>query len=225
MKYIKILVLVTVMLMFCVFVGCEEKQSVELELDENGEGYCLSGVIDEEMTHIQIPDKYRKKTVTAIMPEALKNNKKVTEITIPQTVISIGDSAFFGCKNLEKIIYSGTKDQWETIKKGNNWEYGTDELTIVCTDGMFILLNGTYKTDEVLGTYVSCTFSGSKVTCTTYVLGTKAIETTGTYEINGDEITFTWENSEDSKDAVSGTQTFEKTDDGIKIGVQTLKKA
>lgn len=86
-------------------------------------------------------------------------------------------------------------------------------------------LSGTYKTDSVAGSYVSYTFSGSKVTFTTYVLGTKAIETTGTYKIDGSEITFTWDNGEESKDALSGTQTFEKTDDGIKIGVLTLKKA
>lgn len=86
-------------------------------------------------------------------------------------------------------------------------------------------LSGTYKTDSLAGSYVSYTFSGSKVTFTTYVLGTKAIETTGTYKIDGNEITFTWDNGEESKDALSGTQTYEKTEDGIKIGILSLKKA
>lgn len=86
-------------------------------------------------------------------------------------------------------------------------------------------LSGTYKTEEKLGSYASYTFSGSKVTFTTYVLGNKVGEATGTYKIDGNEITFTWDNGGDSEDAVSGTQTFEKTDDGIKIGVLTLKKA
>lgn len=85
-------------------------------------------------------------------------------------------------------------------------------------------LKGTYKTEEVFGSYVSYTFDGSKVTVKTYVLGTKALEFEGTYEINkdGDEITITYGDAEETDDVISGTQTFEKGDGYIKIGTTKL---
>lgn len=85
-------------------------------------------------------------------------------------------------------------------------------------------LSGTYETDSVLGSYVSYTFSGSKVTITTYALGTKVTSVEGTYKIDGNEITFTYAEDAETGDALTGTQTFEKTEDGIKIGILTLTK-
>lgn len=85
-------------------------------------------------------------------------------------------------------------------------------------------LKGTYKTDSVLGSYTSFTFSGSKVTWKSYLVGNEVASITGTYKIDGDSITFTWD-SDDSGDAPTGSMSFEETEDGIKIGVLTLKKA
>ena len=80
-------------------------------------------------------------------------------------------------------------------------------------------LKGTYKSDEKLGSYVQYTFNGDKVTVVIYALTIKAIEVTGTYEINkeGTEITFTYADGEDTGDAPTGTVKFEKGDDYIKI--------
>lgn len=85
-------------------------------------------------------------------------------------------------------------------------------------------LSGTYKTDAVLGTYASYTFSGSKVTFKSYLAGNEVASVSGKYEIDGDSITFTWDSS-DTGDALTGTKTFEETEDGIKIGILTLKKS
>lgn len=73
---------------------------------------------------------------------------------------------------------------------------------------------------------VTYSFKGSKVEATvksTNILGqveTKTVE--GTYEINEDEITFTWEDEVDGVDG--GTFTFEETEKGIKIGLVEYKK-
>ena len=87
-------------------------------------------------------------------------------------------------------------------------------------------LKGEYRTKEVAGSYVSYTFSGNKVTVKTFALGMKVLELEGTYEINKDanEITITYasgDEAEGNEDVVSGTQSFEKGEDYIKIG--TLK--
>ena len=59
----------------------------------------------------------------------------LTNITIPDSVISIGNYAFNSCNGLTSITFNGTKAQWNTITKGNNWNTGTGEYTIHCTGG------------------------------------------------------------------------------------------
>lgn len=86
-------------------------------------------------------------------------------------------------------------------------------------------LSGTYKTKEIAGTYTSYTFKGSKLTVEVFVLGQKTLTAEGTYKIDGDEITITYKgDSKDNKDVLSGTQSFEKGDGYIKIGILTLDK-
>lgn len=85
-------------------------------------------------------------------------------------------------------------------------------------------LKGTYKSDEAFGSYMTYTFDGDKVTVVAYALTMKVMEVQGTYEINkdGNEITFTYGEGEDTGDAPTGTVAFEKGDGYIKIGNSKL---
>lgn len=58
-------------------------------------------------------------------------------ITIPKSVTSISFFSFKDCKNLQDIFYDGTRQQWQEIKKDKNWDYGTPDYTVHCTDGDF----------------------------------------------------------------------------------------
>lgn len=58
-----------------------------------------------------------------------------TSITIPNSVTSIGASAFDGCSALISIIFKGTIEQWNAISKGNNWNNGVPVTVVNCTDG------------------------------------------------------------------------------------------
>ena len=49
-------------------------------------------------------------TITGIGPESFKGNEDITSVTIPGSVSWIGYSAFEGCPNLEKIIFTNPKD-------------------------------------------------------------------------------------------------------------------
>lgn len=60
--------------------------------------------------------------ITAIAPEAFKDNKDLTGILIPGTVTSIGDNAFAGCDNLANVYFTGSQEQWDAIAMGSGNE-------------------------------------------------------------------------------------------------------
>lgn len=50
----------------------------------------------------------------------------LTSITIPDSVTSIGNAAFYNCSSLKEVNYKGTQDQWNNIKIGENNSYLTN---------------------------------------------------------------------------------------------------
>ncbi len=89
-------------------------------------------------------------------------------------------------------------------------------------------LSGTYTKQGLLAN-TTLEFSGKKVTIT---VGSVSAE--GTYEIEDDKITITFPEDDDDTmleaaiksviNEIAGTKSFEKTDDGIKIGGVEYKK-
>ena len=55
------------------------------------------------------------------------------KITIPAGVTRIGDMAFCGCSGLMTIDYTGTREQWNAVSRGSDWNYGAGDYTIYCT--------------------------------------------------------------------------------------------
>lgn len=53
-------------------------------------------------------------------------------ITIPESIIRIGSGAFEDCHNLKEIIFTGTKTQWQELKKGTDWDKNTPNYTVYC---------------------------------------------------------------------------------------------
>lgn len=91
-------------------------------------------------------------------------------------------------------------------------------FTLVSCGG---IKSGKYR-NYLLGsdtTYGEYEFKGlNKFTYSSYVAGNKvdSASTSGTYKVDGDQITFTWKSGDEEK---TDTQTFEKTENGIKIGL------
>ncbi len=68
--------------------------------------------------------------VTSISSFAFKNCGRLTSITISVSVTSIGDFAFSGCKSLKSLYFKGTSKQWESIKKGFNWDQDVSSYSV-----------------------------------------------------------------------------------------------
>lgn len=60
----------------------------------------------------------------------------MTNITIPDFIIIIGDDVFAGCPNLTIVTFDGTVEQWNAISKGDDWNSGVPNVTeVVCSNG------------------------------------------------------------------------------------------
>ncbi len=79
------------------------------------------------------------------------------EVTVPETILSIGSWAFAGCVSLERVTihanvtaiasrafaecemltsisYGGTQEQWKLVDKALNWNFHTGEITVEYTE-------------------------------------------------------------------------------------------
>ncbi len=101
--------------------------------DHNGISYVLKDgeatVIKQskEIENAIIPDKvvYKEKTflTTKIIKNAFFGCNLLSKVEIPDTVKSIGQSAFNRCKQLDRIFYKGTAEKWESVdKNGQRWK-------------------------------------------------------------------------------------------------------
>ncbi len=78
----------------------------EYELSEDETYYIVKGIGTYTGTAINIPATYNSLPVKEIADEAFEFNYSITSITIPESIIKIGDDAFCNCKNVTQIFYN-----------------------------------------------------------------------------------------------------------------------
>ncbi len=97
------------------FSGCSSLTSIELPKGINAiENDTFSNC--DSLTEIRIPQG-----VTRIGRQAFLYCGKLLSVSIPDSVTSIEESAFKNCKKLQTIVYCGTENQWNSVKKGDYW--------------------------------------------------------------------------------------------------------
>ncbi len=113
----------------------EEKKDEKLEeqvkeaITDNGEYAADKEITAETVTIPATVTKGSKKvSVTSIKAGAFKNNKKLKKITIPASVKTIGNNAFYGCTNLKTVVFA-KKSKLASI--GKNAFYNCKALTSV----------------------------------------------------------------------------------------------
>ena len=130
------------------FLGCTSLKSVKLstgvaKIDKNAFGSCsalqeiqvakdnpnfssLNGVLysKKQDTLIIYPAAKTDAAytipsgVTSVAMYAFSENPYLETLTIPNSLIKVGDSAFFNCKNLRSVSYNGTEEEWNQITIG-----------------------------------------------------------------------------------------------------------
>ena len=107
MKITKIALLLSIVLVLtlastsCIF----NKDAKELEFYTLADGtYGVKAADALSLDKIVIPETYKRKPVTQILPNAFAGAINLTEIVIPNSVETIGNSAFENCSNLTNVV-------------------------------------------------------------------------------------------------------------------------
>ena len=84
--------------------SCSYNDASYYLFDENEDGtLTVMGITETYSKHIKIPSTINGKTVSAIGDDAFYNNQYIREVTIPDTVKSIGERAFADSENLSTV--------------------------------------------------------------------------------------------------------------------------
>ena len=54
---------------------------------------------------------------------------------MPNTIVEIKEYAFNNCTSLENLIFKGTKEEFNSILKEENWNYNSLFTKVTCDDG------------------------------------------------------------------------------------------
>lgn len=130
------------------FLGCTSLKSVKLstgvaKIDKNAFGSCsalqeiqvakdnpnfssLNGVLYSKKQDTLVIYPAAKADAAYIIPSgvtsvamyAFSENPYLETLTIPNSLIKVGDSAFYNCKNLRAVSYNGTEEEWNQITIG-----------------------------------------------------------------------------------------------------------
>ncbi len=112
------------------------------DVSEQGLVYSYSNSLKQ--THLTIKPQYFGITVKSI-GEVRDGNNILIAVTIPESVTIIGEDAFSNNYSLKDIHFGGSKEQWNAITKGKNWDYHvgidvpnnaqTGGYTVHCSNG------------------------------------------------------------------------------------------
>lgn len=95
--------------------------------------FCLGGT-DQGNTNLEVAPEIPN-TVTTIGASAFRHCNALESIKLPKSLTSFGTDAFFGCNALISIVFEGTVEQWDAIAKYNRWYDDVPATHVHCTDG------------------------------------------------------------------------------------------
>lgn len=136
-----------------------------------------------------VPKTLKSITITGgerIPNYAFANISKATDITIPNNITYIGNSAFSGCEAVANVFFPDTKENWEAVSVGDKNELIDGKVRWLNSDGAYVMPEGTMTTTTTVTTQrttkVTTTTEKTPVSTTTEepTLTTSATKATGT---------------------------------------------
>ncbi len=91
--------------------------------------HVLIMVENNKLSSYEVHDKTK-----VIYGNAFRGCERLASITIPNSVMSIGNYAFYECESFTSIIFKGTIDRWKEIEKSGCF-YFAKVIKTYCTDG------------------------------------------------------------------------------------------
>ena len=79
----------------------------------------------ELLTTLVIPDSFNA-AVTSNYDSIFSYIDSITTVVIPDTIRSLGYYTFYGCDNLINVFYTGTAEEWDTLKGKSNHQLKTN---------------------------------------------------------------------------------------------------
>ena len=73
-----------------------------------------------------IPSEYEGLPVVEIS-QFMFYKTNLETVKIPESIKIIGDNAFYGCKKLKQMTFTGTNAEWFSVEKGDNWNGETGD--------------------------------------------------------------------------------------------------
>ena len=99
-------------------------------------GYRVVAVADEAFRNAEgINSIVFQRYIERIGNYSLADNPTLTRITMYYGTEYIGNYCFSNCPALVEIVFNGTIEQWNEIEKGEKWDEGTDNYSVICFDG------------------------------------------------------------------------------------------
>lgn len=127
----------------------DEENKLKNQIIENDVVKGYTSLVSHEITEITVADgvkgiddgafmgytKARRinlpATVERIGTGAFDGCKSISEISLPIGILEIGDLIFNNCEQAIRLYYEGTAEQWESVVKGDLWDYGPT-ITVIC---------------------------------------------------------------------------------------------
>ena len=76
-----------------------------------------------------------QKYITTIGDGAFKDCTDLVSIKFTSSLESISSQMLAGCTSLEYIYFTGTRAEWDSLPKGEDWDKNTGDYTVVFSDG------------------------------------------------------------------------------------------
>ncbi len=84
--------------------GDDNNTGFYFALNEAQNGYCMTGYNGND-TEVTIPSTYKNLPVVGIKGNSIFRDSTITKVSIPNSVVEIGDSIFYDATNLTEVVF------------------------------------------------------------------------------------------------------------------------